>query len=661
MVVRTKLSKFFNRITTGRFSAFFNALTLYLSLCFVIRVVFLILSSKDIDPNPLYIARAFFTGFLFDLLTGLLYLCFYGLYLFLVSRRLIGSLFDKIATYFYFFLFFILMYFSLLAEIPFWDEFGVRFNFIAVDYLIYTYEVVENINQSYPLPLIIILLAGLVAFTFFLFGKLEVFQRTFSGKISFRGRMFYFIPISITLLVLGTLLKNKQAEFSNNLVINELGKNGAFSFISAFRSNELDYNTFYPKLPDTEAFALVKQNLLQPNQLYRSPDPTDFSRFTRGSVENRPNIILIAIESFSADFLSAFGNTHHLTPNYDRLARESIFFTNLYATGTRTVRGMEALTLCIPPTPGNSIVRRPDNGNLFSIATVLREKKYHPYFIYGGDGYFDNMNNFFGGQGFDIVDRNRGNPLSDDIKTKRFAIPDNEVGFENAWGISDEDLYRQSLKYADKSSRENRPFFQFIMTTSNHKPYTFPEGKIDLPQGDRDAAVKYTDYALGKFIVNAKQKAWFKNTVFLIVADHCASSAGKWEINIARHHIPAIIYNSGEKPNTIASLTSQIDLMPTLFGYLKWSYTTSLYGRDINLTDPREQRAFIGNYRTLGMLKDNLFTQIDDRKRVKQFTVSGKEQGLSEVNYKNDDLVKETISYYQTASERFKTGKMKEH
>ncbi|WP_294265263.1 LTA synthase family protein [uncultured Chryseobacterium sp.] len=570
-------------------------------------------------------------------------------------------MFDKIATYFYFFLFFILMYFSLLAEIPFWDEFGVRFNFIAVDYLIYTYEVVENINQSYPLPLIIILLAGLVAFTFFLFGKLEVFQRTFSGKISFRGRMFYFIPISITLLVLGTLLKNKQAEFSNNLVINELGKNGAFSFISAFRSNELDYNTFYPKLPDTEAFALVKQNLLQPNQLYRSPDPTDFSRFTRGSVENRPNIILIAIESFSADFLSAFGNTHHLTPNYDRLARESIFFTNLYATGTRTVRGMEALTLCIPPTPGNSIVRRPDNGNLFSIATVLREKKYHPYFIYGGDGYFDNMNNFFGGQGFDIVDRNRGNPLSDDIKTKRFAIPDNEVGFENAWGISDEDLYRQSLKYADKSSRENRPFFQFIMTTSNHKPYTFPEGKIDLPQGDRDAAVKYTDYALGKFIVNAKQKAWFKNTVFLIVADHCASSAGKWEINIARHHIPAIIYNSGEKPNTIASLTSQIDLMPTLFGYLKWSYTTSLYGRDINLTDPREQRAFIGNYRTLGMLKDNLFTQIDDRKRVKQFTVSGKEQGLSEVNYKNDDLVKETISYYQTASERFKTGKMKEH
>jgi phosphoglycerol transferase MdoB-like AlkP superfamily enzyme len=661
MVAQIKPGKFFHQIINGRFSAFFSALILYLSLSLVIRIIFLILSFNDTDQNLLYILRAFFTGFLFDLLTGLFFLCFYGIYLFLVPQKLIGSLFDKIVTYFYFFLFFILMYFSLLAEIPFWDEFGVRFNFIAVDYLIYTYEVVENINQSYPLPLVIILLAGLVASTFFLFGKLSVFKRTFSGKTPFTRRIFYFIPIGIITLLLGILLKNKQAEFSNNLVINELGKNGAFSFISAFRSNELDYNTFYPKLPDTEAFVLVKQNLLQKNQTYNSSDPADFSRFTRGAVENKPNIILVAIESFSADFLSAFGNTENLTPNYDRLARESIFFTNLYATGTRTVRGMEALTLCIPPTPGNSIVRRPDNGNLFSIATVLREKKYHPYFIYGGDGYFDNMNNFFGGQGFDIVDRNRGNPLSDDIKTTRFTIPDNEVGFENAWGISDEDLYRQSLKYADKSSRENRPFFQFIMTTSNHKPYTFPQGKIDFPQGDRNAAVKYTDYALGKFIADAKQKAWFKNTVFLIVADHCASSAGKWEINIAKHHIPAIIYNSGEKPKHINSLVSQIDLMPTLFGYLNWSYNTSLYGRDINLTEPRDQRAFIGNYRTLGMLKGNLFTQIDDRKRVKQFTVSGEQQGLSEVNYKNDDLVKETISYYQTASERFKTGKMKEH
>ena len=494
--------------------------------------------------------------------------------------------------------------------------------------------------------------------TFVFLQKRKIFRNTFSDKRPISKR-FALFSLLIPALILSLILKNKQADFSNNLVLNELGKNGTFSFFTAFKSNELDYETFYPKIDDKEAYSVLKKNLLQENQAYTTSKWDDISRTTKSGNEQRPNVILIAIESFSGDFLKAFGNKDNLTPNYDKLANESIFFTNLYATGTRTVRGMEALTLSVPPTPGNSIVRRPDNQNLFSVATIFKEKNYQPYFIYGGDGYFDNMNNFFGGQGFDIVDRNRGNPLSDDIKTQRFNIPDNEVSFENAWGICDEDLYKQSIKYADKSSKLNKPFFQFVMTTSNHKPYTFPAGKIDLPQGDRNGAVKYTDYALGKFLADAKTKPWFKNTVFVIVADHCASSAGKWEINIDKHHIPAIIYNLPQKAEKINRLTSQIDLMPTLFGYLGWNYTTSLYGKDINQTKIGDERAFIGNYRTLGMLKGNIFTQIDDRKKVKQFTVKDSDKSLKEIKSKNSQLVSEIISYYQTASERFKNGKMK--
>ncbi len=650
------MKKLFN----SRFSTLFGVLSLYIFLSFLIRIVLLFWSLKDLDLNLINILRAFFTGFVFDLTIGLLFLALYAFYLLIFPKRWIGLLFDKCFTYFYLTLIFIVIYFSLLAEIPFWDEFGVRFNFIAVDYLIYTYEVMENINQSYPLPVIGLVLIGLIVLTFFLFKKFNIFKKTFSDKSSIRNRSIYAVPVLAIAVVLGVVMKNKQADFSNNLVVNELGKNGAFSFVTAFKSNELDYETFYPKLPEKEAYSIVKKNILQENQNYRSTKYDDISRITKGGQEQKPNIILIAIESFSADFLSTFGNKDNLTPNYEKLANESIFFTNLYATGTRTVRGMEALTLSVPPTPGNSIVRRPNNQNLFSVSTIVKSKNYQPYFIYGGDGYFDNMNNFFGGQGFDIVDRNRGNPLSDEIKTQRFAIPDNEVKFENAWGICDEDLYKQSIKYADKSAKANKPFFQFLMTTSNHKPYTFPAGKIDLPQGDRNAAVKYTDYALGKFIADAKTKPWFKNTVFVIVADHCASSAGKWEINIDRHHIPAIIYNLNQQPEKIDRLTSQIDVMPTLFGYLGWNYNTSLYGKDINQMKVGEERAFIGNYRTLGMLQGNTFTQIDDRKRVKQFTVSGNEkQTLSEIKTKNQDLASQTISYYQTASVRFKNGKMK--
>ena len=650
--------KKFQKIFDSRFAVLFSILSLYILFSTLIRIGFLFWSSTDLDFNLFYILRAFFTGFCYDFAVGTLFLLLYSIYLLVFPKRWIGSRFDKIFTYIYLAIVLLIIYFSLLAEIPFWDEFGVRFNFIAVDYLIYTYEVVSNINESYPLPLIIFVLVALIVLTFFFLQKRKIFRNTFSDKrpISKRFALFY---VLIPALILSLILKNKQADFSNNLVLNELGKNGTFSFFSAFKSNELDYETFYPKIDDKEAYSVLKKNLLQENQAYLSNKWDDISRTTKSDNEQCPNVILIAIESFSGDFLKAFGNKDNLTPNYDKLANESIFFTNLYATGTRTVRGMEALTLSVPPTPGISIVRRPDNQNLFSVATIFKEKNYQPYFIYGGDGYFDNMNNFFGGQGFDIVDRNRGNPLSDDIKTQRFNIPDNEVSFENAWGICDEDLYKQSIKYADKSSKLNKPFFQFVMTTSNHKPYTFPAGKIDLPQGDRNGAVKYTDYALGKFLADAKTKPWFKNTVFVIVADHCASSAGKWEINIDKHHIPAIIYNLPQKAEKINRLTSQIDLMPTLFGYLGWNYTTSLYGKDINQTKIGDERAFIGNYRTLGMLKGNIFTQIDDRKKVKQFTVKDSDKSLKEIKSKNSQLVSEIISYYQTASERFKNGKMK--
>lgn len=661
MGTKKRLTGLFSKLTNSRFSTLFTVLGLYITLSFLTRIIFLIWSAKYADFNFGYLIRAFLTGFGFDIATGLSFVLLYAVYLLLFPKRWIGSLADKGFTYFYLSIVLIIIFFGLMAEFPFWDEFGVRFNFIAVDYLIYTYEVVSNINQSYPLPFTIAVLLALVVGTFFLLHKKGVFRQTFSDKRSIRIRSVYAVPVLLVGLLLLGVLKNKQADFSNNLVLNEVGKNGVFSFFAAFRSNELDYDIFYPNLNDKEAYTILKKTLLQKNQQYTSEQWDDINRITKGENEIRPNIILIAIESFSGDFLKAFGNNENLTPNYDSLANQSIFFTNLYATGTRTVRGMEALTLCVPPTPGNSIVRRPGNEHIFSIATILQQKNYQPYFIYGGDGYFDNMNNFFGGQGFDIVDRDRGNPLSEQIDTHRYNIPTNEVSFENAWGVCDEDLYKQAIKYADKCNNANTPFFQFVMTTSNHKPYTFPEGKINLPQGDRNAAVKYTDYALGKFIAEAQQKSWFKNTVFVIVADHCASSAGKWEINIDKHHIPAIIYNLPHEPQIIGRLASQIDVMPTLFGYLNWNYNTSLYGKDINQMKVGEERAFIGNYRTLGMMKENLFTQIDDRKRVKQFSVSEKDKSLYEIKTKNKKLVSETIANYQTASGRYKNGKMKDH
>lgn len=645
----------------SRYGLLLSIVVIYLVISLLVRFMLLVLSHKDMDMSIVPVLEVIGIGFCFDVAVSLFFVAFYNFYLLLFPTSFVGSFLDKFLTYFILVIVLFLMLFGSMAEFPFWDEFGSRFNFIAVDYLFYTYEVVKNIHESYPLPLLIGGLLLLIVLCIYFLQKAGIFKAVFTDKAAFAKRLAYFLSILVPTVAFAFFLSNKEAEFGKDRTANELAKNGIFSFFAAFRSNELDYNTFYRTLPVGKVYSILRNDLLQQNQEYVSPDPENIERITEGNhqPEVHPNIFLITIESFSAEFLAEFGNKDNLTPNYDSISKQSVFFTNMYATGTRTVRGMEALMLSVPPTPGNSIVRRPDNASLFSIASVLKEKNYQLAFIYGGDGYFDNMNAFFGGQGFDIMDRDRGNPIPETIETHRYRIPDNEVSFENAWGICDEDIYSQSIKLADKEAARKRPFFQFIMTTSNHRPYTFPGGKIDMMQGTRESAVRYTDYALGKFLQEAKSKPWFRNSVFVIVADHCASSAGKWEINVSKHHIPAVIANLNRSVK-IDRLTSQIDLIPTLFGYLGWQYHSSLYGKDINQTRVGDERAFIGNYRTLGILNDSTFTQLNDRKEVRQFVWNKANDNLDEVKRdRNQKLIDQAIAYYQSASERFSSGKMK--
>ena len=646
----------------NRFSIAYTFVGYYLLASALLRVFFLYLSGTFVDPSLLGWVKVFAVGALFDFGASIFLIAPYLLFLLVNPKFFIGTLFDRILIYFILALTFVITLFSFMGEIPFWEEFNTRYNFIAVDYLIYTFEVVENINQSYPLP---ILISGLLMLCTLLFVGLirtKRFHHTFSDRMSFLGRGIRIVPFLLIGLIYGFYVKNDHAEYSSNTYVNELSKNGVYSFFAAYRSNELDFNSFYATLDKEHSFGIIRKELLQPNQTYLSDSIHSILRESCSTKEEIvPNIVLICLESFNAGFMGTFGNSRGLTPNLDQLASESILFTNMYATGTRTVRGMEALTLSVPPTPGNSIIRRPNNGQLYSIGTIFKQKEYDLNFFYGGDGYFDNMNSFFGGQGFVIIDRNRGNPLSEKIRTKRINISDDEVSFENAWGICDEDIYNKLIKLSDDNFSQGKRSFSFVMTTSNHRPYTFPDNKIDLAQGSREAAVKYTDFALGEFFKKAKTKPWFENTVFVVVADHCASSAGKWDITIDKHHIPAFVYNlPNRNRQTVEKLVSQIDIMPTLFGYLNWSYNTSLYGLDISLMSKSDERALIGNYRTVGLLKADIFTEINDHKKVNQYSWNSSQTIMTPLEQQIKDLKNLTISYYQTASYRFKHGLMKE-
>jgi phosphoglycerol transferase MdoB-like AlkP superfamily enzyme len=389
---------------------------------------------------------------------------------------------------------------------------------------------------------------------------------------------------------------------------------------------------------------MVRENLVRDGSVLMGSAAEDTLRQINAmGPEQRPNVIQITVESLSSSFMTRYGNTDGITPELDRLAEKSLVFDQFYATGTRTVRGMEALTLSLPPTPGRSLVKRPDNENLFSLGSVFQSKGYDTAFLYGGYGYFDNMNYFFGNSGYRIVDR--------------ALVADEDITFANAWGACDEDLFDWSLREADATAATGKPFFQFVMTTSNHRPFTYPEGRIDLPSkvSLRNGGVKYTDYAIAKFLRDASTRPWYKDTIFVIVADHCASSAGKTTLPVSNYHIPLMIFAPGGqiKPGVVDTLTSQVDYAPTLLGLLNWSYPSRFFGRDVlHATGDRPARAFMGTYQKMGLWDGERLAVLSPVRHKAVFdTTSGTEVLISEGQ--DDSLIREATAYYQTASDLF--------
>jgi len=523
--------------------------------------------------------------------------------------------------------------FVAVSEGIFWDEFSVRFNFIALDYLVFTTEVIGNIRESYPVGKIVAVLLALSVLVFW------ALRRSFKSAVAAEAPRRSQFAWGLSLLVLVWVLAYKMAppEFSPNNFANELADNGWRSFLWAARQNKLDYRQFYATRPDAEVLADL-QRLSGHAKVSATFDPLQKVAYKPVKAGGKQaNVVVVMMESMSAEYMATFGNTENLTPNLDRLADGGLLFTRLYAAGTRTVRGLEALSAALPPLPGKSVVRWPDVTNLNTLGSVLAGRGWAPHFFYGGYGMFDNMNGFFGAQGYQVTDRT--------------SFKDGLVEFENIWGVADEHLFDQVLIDMDKDAAAGKPFYAHIMTASNHIPFTYPDGRIDIPSpGKRNGGVKYADFAVGRFMEMARKKDWFDNTIFLFVADHCASSAGKAKIPVHRYHIPAIVYAPKMfTPKRIDTLSSQIDLAPTLLAMLGLQGDDHFIGRDILKMPPAEGRALLSTYQNLGYLKGDTMTVLQPKRKIETFRISadGKDSQLIETDAQQ---ASEAIAYFQGAA-----------
>lgn len=530
-----------------------------------------------------------------------------------------------------------------VAEALFWNEFSSRFNFIAVDYLIYTRETLGNIRESYPLgPMVAATAAAAIAI--FLLVRKRIWTAATADAGSFTRRLQTSAAIAAACAISFVAVGDAPREALPSASARELAGNGYYEFGRAFMSNDIDYHAFYRTLPEADANNGMRHEFTEAQSTAVFTNGTHpIERVITASGAPRPlNVVMVTIESLGADYVQSFGGRRGLTPNLDKLASEGMRFNQMYATGTRTVRGLEALSLSLPPTPGHAVLTRKNNKGFQTLGGVLKDEGYEPMFIYGGYSYFDNMNNFFGGNGYTVIDRT--------------SLAHDEISHETIWGVADEDLFKLAIREIDRRHASGKKFFAHLMTTSNHRPFTYPEGRIDIPsKSGRDGAVKYTDWAIGKFVRDASAKPWFKDTIFVFVADHTSNARGRTDLPPENFRIPLIIYAPDVlQPQAIDAVASQIDVGPTILALLNVSYTSRFFGQDILTEGQHHQRAFMGNYLTVGHMEDGIMVELSPNRRAKVLDAhTGRENNI------NDPVsiaaIDETIAHYQVAADALRS------
>jgi phosphoglycerol transferase MdoB-like AlkP superfamily enzyme len=613
----------------------------FLLVFFLLRMALAVWVHEMLESGVLVWLRTLWVGVRLDLMAGLLLALPAAIFLWVVPSRLWKGKGVFLLRGAYFFALFLFL-FLVTTEVFFFDEFNARFNYIAVDYLLFPTEVAGNIWQSYPVLWVVTGVGCLALLIFFL--TYRVLERGVDQSRGWTAKLLGFHVVAFALLWITTPLSSMTV--SENRVQNEVASNGVLTFIRAAWTNDLNYDGFYYTLDKAEAFRRVNVLLEEEEQGTRpveAPNPLERSLTEDGTL-SRPNFVIIVEESFGASFTGVLRqHPEGITPSFDRLAEAGLLFTRFYATGSRTVRGLEAILCGFPPIPGVSILKRKKSENVFTLADVVKARGYETLFVYGGRGLFDGMGAFMRANGFDRF-----------IEQKDFASP----VFTTAWGVSDEDIFHRGLEEFESLHAQKKSFLAVILTVSNHKPYTYPAGRIDLDPNRRrrEHAVKYADWALGDFFERARTKGFFKNTVFVVIGDHGARVYGADFIPIRSYEVPFLIYAPDlVKPGRVDTLASSMDVAPTLVGLTNWTLDTGFFGRDLFDVPTDHGYALLQHDRDVGFLRGDRLAVYRPDKSATVYLYDREEFRFHPAEFTpgDDDLVKDGAALYQTAYELY--------
>ncbi len=569
-------------------------------------------------------------GMLFDATLGAIYVLPMGIFLTAASSKFLSGKSGRRCVFALAFLMNFFLFFTTIALFFFRREFNADFNFVAADFFACADELFGDIWQVLPAEFLLPLLA---AAAFVAAGRQ---MRKLPERFVIYGGVEKFIRCLILLLPVGLaflLPDDLPQKASDNRYNAEIAANSHRAFACALAGKEIDYRAFYFSEDEKSVRENLRQKLSANNTKFTSTEGIERDVVNKNRLsDKKPHIIIIMADGLSSPYSSVFGNAKRSSaPNMDELAQNSFVFTKMFATGAQRAQGLEAVSLSMPPAPGRSIMRRADNADMLTIGELMREQGYKTDFIYGGYGYFGNINEFFESRGFEVKDR--------------LAMSDGKIFGETKWGMADETLYAQVIKRMDEHFDEGESAFQIVLTAADRRADDF------------EKSCRNADRAVGDFLRRAKEKPWFNNTVFVIMGNHHARGAQRTSLPVNEYKIPCLVYAPQLiPPGKSERLMSQADISPTLFGMLGISYKASFMGRDIFAAAPEGDRAFIGDCRLLGYVKGGRLMILSPDGKAECFKIEDWEKSIYSPVKADEELTKEAVAHYQGASLLYRRG-----
>lgn len=485
-----------------------------------------------------------------------------------------------------------------------WLGFGGTFGMLVQESSYYVYYLL------YFVSLLLIVLACVFCGKWALKNKTSnilLTHRLIQGILFFVALVFCFVGTRghLSIHPLGL----NAAYFTDNKLVSDFCVNPAYHFVSYINDTEIDFD----ELMDSDAAIAKAQHYINPNpnSIFQNPLTRQIEADSTKQL-NEYNIVLVFMESLSANLLNQEVDGHKLTPFLDSLTESSYYFENIYSSGVHTNVGV-ASTLISYPSRFNKHMMGRQPFAYKGIGTTLKSKGYYNLFFMPNEEVYDNMGLFLRNNGIDTI-------FSDNHYKKEDKA--------NNFGVPDSFLFNFAIQEINKLTE--RPFFANILTVSNHPPYVVPNQYKKVSNRDEIAILSYVDASIAEFMQKASEQDWYSNTIFVFHGDHGKMAPNQlYSMPLSYNHIPLIIYSPAleDMPQRFSQFGGQVDIFPTVMGLLNQPYTNNTMGVDLL----REKRPymFFSSDTQLGCIDDNYFYIFNPKDKTEYLYDETKKDGVN--------------------------------